>query len=351
MEKPYRFRLEKATDLGFGRKIYLDSCRQVQEVRRQGKRGVFKPTLNVRKKDFKITDRTASEYGELLAYEIGKKVGIPTCEADIVLYDMPLKYSKSKRTATIPASISYMDLKPDEELVHALSVLSWYKNQYPQEAADIIDPSDKTINRKVRDYSLFQDSVNCNIPLVINAFEAYVTRKDGIKNPNSQAIRQGLVDMIMFDCKFGNRDRHDENYGLAVSHDGSVRLYPPFDNEYILGMAEGLNVLDKYKGNIDGHIYSEIYSRMNFGCNDSHLPVKDTVRELFKAYPKESEIAYGKVRKFTQTDLTALLEDFEGLDDIHKGYALKIFKTRDEEIRGVYSEHMKAKNSPIPDFD
>lgn len=50
-------------------------------------------------------------------------------------------------------------------------------------------------------------------------------------------IKQGLIDVMFFDCLLGNSDRSDENFGLLVGND-ICTLYPIFDNEYILGLYQ-----------------------------------------------------------------------------------------------------------------
>ena len=45
--------------------------------------------------------------------------------------------------------------------------------------------------------------------------------------------------MCIFDIKFANRDRHDENFGVKVDQlTKEISYYHLFDNEQILGMQE-----------------------------------------------------------------------------------------------------------------
>lgn len=72
--KDYKYKIELAEDITNVRRIYGNTKRQNWEFFCKGRKGVFKPTLNVREKDLKITRRTAAEYGEFIASLIAKKL-------------------------------------------------------------------------------------------------------------------------------------------------------------------------------------------------------------------------------------------------------------------------------------
>ena len=339
-KKSYKYKLveKKMKDI---ERDYRDSGRENMWVLVEGKpnKGLYKPVLGYRKKDYSRPKISSSEYGEFIAYKLANKIGIPVCEAEFVLKKMNLKYSRSKKTALLPGSISYIDLVGNEELVQALQIITRFGTEYKDDYQKIIKSKVKSIKSSDLRLNPGIEANNNNIDIIMPAFESYAKEKCGISDSEWYELRQNIINMIVFDLKFANRDRNDENYGLAVNYNsGKLRLYPIFDNEYILGFCEFKSDIEKLKKRgMQTHIRNEITSRMGNSHKVTGVQYQVMLRYLFDKYPEETQKAYEKVMQIEREDLVNLMEECEGLPDIHKEYALEIFDERQQGFMEIKS--------------
>jgi hypothetical protein len=345
--KNYKYKLETKDNVVGLRKIYSDAGRQNQEVRVDGKEGIWKPTLGIRKKDLKQTKLSAAHYGELIAYLLYSKVGIPVCKVDILKRKIPLLYSKSGKMVEVPGCVSYKELADNEVLVQAINVLAWYKDEHYDEYVSIVDQLGKC---KEGDFTISKGNEmnNDNIELIIPAFEAFVKERCDATPEQLGDLRQTIIDMVVADCKFSNPDRNDENYGLAVSKDGT-RFYPIFDNEYILGLSEYSEDIEKFSAaRLQEHLDKDLTSRMGISSQVSQIGYQSMMTYLFTTYPEETKNAYEKIMQIKEQDLVEIMDECEGLDDIHKEYALRIFKSRNRGFKYVKEEYIDENGNFIP---
>lgn len=337
--KDYKYKLELAEDIITIKRVYRETKRQNWEIRRGGRKGFFKATLNIREKDLKILGKTASEYGEFIASLIGKKVGFPICDVEIVKKKLQNSRSNSKRTAIIPGCISYSDLAPGETLEFAIAILAWYKSEHREEYFNIMDPLGKYDRSSYR-ISPDNSTVNNNLELIIPAFEAYIKEICAGSQEKCDEIKQNIIEMVVFDCILANRDRNDENYGLGIDTNGNVRFYPMFDNEYILGFSEVEDDIKKYSAaRLQEHINKDLYSTMGISSQPTKLGSAAVMTYLFTTYPYETKKAYDKMAQFTDNDLIQIMDECEGLSELHNAYALKIFRLRQRELQTIKEEY------------
>ncbi len=332
--RSYRYPLRLVKDIRIGKTVLTDAKRCNREVFRNGRVGIFKPTLNVNKKTLKVADKrsTASEYGEFIACQIARKLDIPACDVELVKLELERPRAVPRKTVIVPGSISYLDLKPGEQLVHAINIMSRFRYEKPEENKAIVESTEKSKNNS-RDFYKEEVANNC-IDIIIPAFESYLKDKCNASEEKIAEVRQNLIEMTLFDCLFANRDRHDENYGLAIDQEGNVRFYPMFDNEYILGFSEEEAIVKRYSSEkLAEHIEKDLYSRMGILSNPHKITSASMFSHLFTHYPKESYKAYEKLKQFKTTDLVDIMDNCEGLNDFYKGYALKIFETRLKELK------------------
>lgn len=228
-KRKYKYTLKSDNDLLITGRIYSDAGRLNQKVYRHGKKGVWKPNLGMRKKDFKYTKISAAMYGELIAYLIHKKIGFPACEVEILKRNIVIPRSKSGKTAEVPGCISYVELENDEVLRQAIDVLAWYKDKHYDDYLQIMNPLGEDVNKIGYSLDVNNEANNNNIELIIPAMEAYAREVGQVDEEQIDRLRQDIINMVVFDCKFGNIDRNDENYGLKISKD-KMSLYPAFDN-------------------------------------------------------------------------------------------------------------------------
>ena len=346
-EKEYKYKLETKENISGLQKIYSDAGRQNQEVKVNNKRGIWKPTLGIRRSDLKRTKISASHYGEFIAYLLYKRIGLPVCEVEMLKRKMLVERAKPQRCVDVPGCISYKALDSDEVLVPAINILSWYRDNHYEEFVAIVDQ----LNRlEPSDYRLqkWTDSNDDNIELIIPAFEAYIRERCGASQEDCDKLRQLLIDMTVADCKFSNTDRSNENYGLAISKN-THRFYPVFDNEYILGFSEFTEEIVKYSGaRLQEHIDKDLTSRMGISSHNSKIGYLAMMTYLFTTYPEETKKSYEKVMQIKENDLNELMEECEELDEVHKHYALRIFRSRDIGFKYVKEEYIDEYGNVIP---
>lgn len=342
-KKDYAYKVKLVTDIHDMGVQYTDSKRPIRKVLCNGKKGYFKTNLGIRLKDYKATKQSAAHFGEFIAYKIAEKISLPVCEVELLKRNLTLKYSKTGKSVEVPGCISYIDLKQGESFIPAATILSWYKMEHKREFEAIVNEAG---NLQVGDYRLDPNNEinNNNIELILPAFESYAREQWHMSEEEVNQIRQNIINMIVFDCKFANRDRHDENYGLSTTADGKVKFYPIFDNEYILGLAEFEEDILKYSGpRLQEHIDTDLYSVMGVTSKPTKLGYQAMLSALFLNNPEETKKAIDLVMNIQEKDVSNIMDECEGLSDIHKAYALRIFRSRQRGFETLIEEYVDEK--------
>ena len=181
------------------------------------------------------------------------------------------------------------------------------------------------------DYCAKEKMERVNFPavdLILKALADYIVKKNGRPYAEFEAVKQQYVDMVMFDCKFGNYDRGIENWLLY--RDGKskeIKLYPLFDNEAVLGFDAkptcDFQEMIAYCQRQDMKYY--VSSSDNF----RHSKMEDVEKYFLRNYPKEAKIAVEKVNRYSMKDLNALLNQFPDMGEERKAFTLRMFATRD----------------------
>lgn len=319
----YEYPISKIDHSQVTRRIYTDSNRLLFEIFKDGKTAIFKPTLNLRMKSVDIAKgkETCSQYGEFIAHMMLKKMGIQSCKVEMVTRHIVNPRSKSRKGNDVPGAISYYELGPGEILIPASTAILRYLDQYNKMSG--------TFNSN-------------NIETVIAAFMYYANKYGNASEDEKKKIKQSIIEMTMFDCRCANRDRHDENYGLALK-DGTVRFYPLFDNEYILGFSETTTEMEKNMQTAFGmqeHISKDLWSVMSAAEKQTNVSSSSMLAHLFAKYPDESRKAYEKIMSVSEADLYEIMNECENLPDRRKEYAMKIFRIREQEIKMIYNEYI-----------
>lgn len=342
-EKDYKYKFAKK-DLRLVKKVFgSDRSRKSVEVRDQetGRSAIFKPTLNVRAKSLDVAEkrRTAAEYGEFIGSLAAKRMGIPVCDVELVKHPMNNPRSKSGRYVDVPGALSFIDLQPGESLTESEEIVNWFKNTHYDEFLAIQNPLGEFEDG---DYRISQNNntLNNNIELIIPAFESYIREKCRGTEQDVASVRQAIIEMTVYDCTLANTDRNDNNFGLAIGPQGT-RFYPIYDNEYILGFSEEEFNIGKYSAtSLQRHIDLELTSRLGVTSKPEKVTHSEMMTYLFSTYPKETLEAYKKSQRFTEDDLIEIMDECEGLSDVHKAYAKRIFKMRKRAIDVIKEEYI-----------
>lgn len=301
--------------------------------------GIFKPmheSLKKRRSHKKYT--YANHYGEFIGYKIAESIGIPACKVELAKRDYRNQYSG--KVSEVEGCISYVDLEDDEELVNGMTIVEMYRR-------DVLSKS-----KPRQDYSYS----NNNIDVIIEATKYFLDQKTSLTNAEKQKICDDIIQMVVFDCAFGNPDRNDENWSLKVRSfykdkrglSDKVELYPMYDNEKILGLMERLDLVEKMTEKSDSEIemFSDIAlnSRMGFGEENQNVPYTKILKHLLSKYPSPTKKAIDKVLKLKERDLEELLDETEGLKEPYKVLAKKIHQIRVKNIVKVLDEYYTEKN-------
>lgn len=243
--------------------------------------------------------------GEYFGYLLAEKAGVKACPVDLVtLHDTKNKYSKTILLYTACASHSIkrpgIILMPGEIIISRL---------LPEEAIQYESLIGSRADRDgmYRD-SIYSSQTEDNVDLVIASIvretidaETKMGKRtpEEIKEDSKQNV-QDAVDMIVFDCIFGNHDRHSGNWSMEIdSESGRVSVYSAYDNEAVLGLRRSLNQIERVLENestLEATTDELLFSRMNLGKENRRPTYKEMLSYLVDKYP---EFAIPSIAKIT----------------------------------------------------
>ena len=194
-----------------------------------------------------------------------------------------------------------------------------------------------------------------------------------LKRPYSEYenFKQQYIDMIMFDCRFGNYDRRIDNWMLYQDgQTGEIKMYPMFDNEAILGVD---TKIDNFRSNLHQLSSEEKVDEDNLDVKNARIEKEkqlileynlnlrmkeiipediergysysqDIIKHISQKYPNETQKAYKAVRSVTYEDLVILLDEFPELSEERKTLMKRMFLTRALLIDKQMDEIIKKQN-------
>lgn len=274
---------------------------------------------------YKNTLRNQERYfGEVIGSKIAQETIKNACTAELAK-----KRRNCYREIYDNGVISYYYLSNRERTISMHCVLDEYF-------------LDKNIGRK----SLLRSKIT--IDTIIKALNSFVLQKKNRPYRESQKLIQQYIDMVIFDCRFGNYDRNLDNWLLYENIDTKeISLYPLFDNEVVLGFSE---TSEKYCYTPIQIIEECKSQRMRYVVPNEQYPqcvfLEKIVKYLLSNYPKETASAIKKVSSFSLSDLTKLLNQFPDISNDRKKFCCKMFYARkilfDRYNRDVINESKKC---------
>lgn len=257
--------------------------------------------------------------GELLGTIIAKKIGIKACKTE--LYKMPL----SRPGKFDVGVISYVEKSKNDSIYTATSIINEYikKQEIKGQRTWIHD-----------------------IDTILDAMFWHITQKKHRPYQEYVDFKQDYINMLVYDLKFTNPDRDEENWMLIENKKtGEIGLYPLFDNASILGFGKNINTNQTFSEDEitkinDEYVVTTITPEDNKKeRQDSHY--KDMLEYLLKKYPVQTTKALEKVNKFTIVDLKEFLEEVEEMTPERKELTEKLFIKREEEINKIYKKYLE----------
>lgn len=276
----------------------------------------------------------AGHYGEYLSFLILKQLGKKVCKSD--LGELEIMFPFSKKNKTIEGVLSYpaFDEINGEMFREYSTIVDDYRHTYPKKYQNLIGDANPSL-----------DSNITNVEVILKVLEEYC-RSNGQEEKFPQ-IKKDFFDMMIFDLKFANRDRHEGNFGLKILKTGEIEFYPLFDNEQILGLqcekksAEAYVQEDTF---VEKLKESDLGSYIGVPGDPQHANFSKTLKYLLEHYYEETKESLEDIGRYTYSHLEEVLEVCPGLSEPHKDLAKKIFKTREKEINEIVSEFEKSKN-------
>lgn len=298
--------------------------------------GYFKSRASFNSR-FKLTKRHGNHYGEYLASIILKQLDIPACRVDIGVYPFRHPY---KQGAIIPVegSLSHYQLKQADIFIPLSVIAQRYKSSNKKHYNALIGETYKPgASSSTAHYT--------NIEIILASIQSFLASENQESKINK--VRQQIFDMCLFDLKFANRDRHDDNFGLKVNQDtGEINFYELFDNEQILGMQLQETLAQDA---LDNPKRFEDLKRRDFTSYIGYpgKPTATVPTELFsyllQKYPKETIKAYKKVSRYSLEDLKKTMEVcLPDMPDAHRNLACKLFEDREREMAQVLEDYYRA---------
>lgn len=289
---------------------------------------LFKPQRNVRgnKRIF-----CANHYGELVGYLLANNADIPACKVELAQLS---RYFPDKQKARYG--------NPEEKKG---CITYKEKNGQLKPGSNIIEG--EKINRENSDLfeELLKDEKNIdtfdNIEVIFKSIEllyqrvyADVMPSDAIKE-KIQSEKARMIQMMVFDCLYGNNDRHDENWSFIYNKDNGltdINLYPLYDNERVLGLYESQDTIERIlnRSDFDGYTSELLFSRMRVpGEKKKYSTYKDVLTYLLKNYPEvTSREISNNLNSNTKETVKRMLEECEGLPQCYIDFGSKLYETR-----------------------
>lgn len=280
----------------------------------------------------------AGHYGEYISFLILKQLGKKVCKTD--LGEVEIIFPFNNKPKTVEGSLSYpaYDELKGEMFREYSTIVDDYRLTYPKKYQALLGSADPRSNANIN-----------NVEVILKVLEEYC-RKNG-KEDQFPQIKKDFFDMMIFDLKFANRDRHDGNFGLKVSVDkGDIEFYPLFDNEQVLGLqynkkgAEGAAQEDIFFNKL---MNNDLTSYIGFPGTPQHAHFSKTFKYLLEHYYDETKDSLENIGRFTYSDLEEVLEVCPGLSESHKALAKKIFKTREKEMKEIVTEFEKNRKEEL----
>lgn len=291
--------------------------------------GYFKSKKGYNSK-YKCSKEYANHYGEYISYIILKQLGKKVCKVD--LGNTKIKNPHTSKEVDVEGILSHYQLDKHEMMQPAEVIISDYKEGH------------KSLYRRLTERGRTDFPNNyTNVEIILKAFEEKY--KEAGQEADIPKMRKDFFDMCMFDLKFANRDRHDENFGLKIDQiTGKLEFYHLFDDEQILGMQEEKSDIRKYLATDKRYKQFEqeqLTSCIGIPGNTQKIDSMSLLTYLLEKYPEETKKSLEDISRYRLSNLEELFNKFDGLSREHKEFAKKIFIDREQKIAETVKKFAK----------
>lgn len=289
-----------------------------------------------------------NHYGEVMGYLLTLGTELPACKSELAhlskYYENIHKERNHGTSQEKDGCITYSNLEQGEELEHGKNIVEFFTLHY-SELFEMLSKNDPK-----KDFAID------NLEVILAAMEKrirefYAFKSDITDSKIEEKIilsRKRAIQMIVYDCLYGNNDRHDENWGLKIN-DEDISLYPLYDNERVLGLYENQNVIEKALNSnaVDKISEKMLFSRMRVpGDKSKHSSYKNVLNYLIQNYNEETKVALDKILSAVTPDrVRGILEECEGLPKCYVDFGTQMYESRYNFAKDLYQN--KKINSAI----
>lgn len=269
----------------------------------------------------------ANHYGELVGYLLALGSRTPACKVELAHLSSYYENIHKERNNGTPESrdgcISYCQLERGQFLHHGKLVVDDYVRTHPSPEYE------------------YKKNYENNIELTIAAIEESTRnfyKKSSIKRSEEyieakvQENRKAALNMIVYDCLYGNNDRHDENWAMVKDLEGrDIGLYYLYDNERVLGLYENIRTVGSALENdaVEQDSEKTLFSRMIVpGQKETSSSYKDVLNYLITNYDETRELVEKHLKGNPPIKVRMYLENCEGLPHEYVAYGAKMYESR-----------------------
>lgn len=290
----------------------------------------------------------ANHYGELVGYLLAIGSRTQSCKVELAHLSKYYENIHKERNNGTPESkdgcIIYSHLERTQMLEHGKVCIDNY------------------ITENHGAFENYRSDINDNIDVCIKAIE-FSTRKfyeksDIKRTPEYieekvQENRKKAINMIIYDCLYGNNDRHDENWALVKDSEGrDISLYRLYDNERVLGLYENIRTIQSAldSDSIEKDSERILFSRMKVpGEEKVGSSYKKVLTYILNNYPEAEELLTIHLKGNTPRNVRMYLESCENLPEEYITFGSKMYESRFEFAKELLQQKDK-KDSPEKDL-
>lgn len=307
--------------------------------------------------------RMFNHFGEYFGYLLAQKSGVESCPVDLItLHDTRNRYSKTKYLYT--ACSSKRVLTPSQMMILGESIVSAFELNHQEKFREILSTQRGMPDRKSKMSLDSHDNLDIVLASIVSETINYESKSKKFSEAQiREDVKENLklaIDMIVYDCIFGNNDRHSENWSMFVDLEtGRMRQYPLYDNERVLGLSLTEAEL-KYAvnaGDLETKTEASEFSRMGISPIHTGVSYKEVLKHLCSNYPEYAIPAIKRITdRVTVKDVSDLYDAAKGitkrsecsdeltpadeLPEEYKTYGLALYTPRRVFARDLLEKHI-----------
>ena len=285
----------------------------------------------------------ANHYGEVAGYLLALGSRTPACKVELAHLSRYYENIHKERNNGTPEEkdgcITYSHLEAGEILHHGKLVVDEYLREYPN--PEYVFPRNYENKIDICIASIEEATRNYYKKSPVKRSEEYIEAK---VSENKTAA----LNMIIYDCLYGNNDRHDENWAMVKNMDGTdISLYPLYDNERVLGLYENIRTIEASIENNSVESDSEkiLFSRMTVPEEkERSSSYKDVLEYLMATYEETESLLEKHLKGNPPTKLKMYLERLEGLPRPYIDYGTRMYESRYNFAKELSLKHKENEN-------